>query len=521
MKATHVKKHDVCILGAGMAGLTLARELNLRRPELDIVLVEHRRFPMPEVTHKVGESTVEIASHYLASHLGLKEHLESEQLTKFGLRFFLRGAEPIANDLAQYCEIGVSQILPISTYQLDRGRFENFLATQCQNAGIKILDGNSIQRVQIESRHHRVTLRDADAGQEQVIHSRFLVDASGRRALLRNDRGLARSARHKNHAVWFRVSGTLDIDEWSSDECWRNRCNGTQRLLSTNHFTGPGYWLWLIPLASDATSVGLVFDPNYVPLSKVRKHEDLIDWLREEHPLVAEHLSTRAPLDFHVLEGYAIGSKELFSDSGWMTTGDAAAFSDPFYSPGGDFIAFANGFITELISGDQNPSRYREYQQYFQAFFVSTMSLYRGQYGGFGDRDLMVTKTLWDYLYYWGVLSKLFFTRKFVDPKFMASVQPALNRAAISNAGVQRMFRTMSREGARIGGEGRFYDHYTIELFHQLKHDLILGDPDNAASQLESNVTRLSSIADSLGEILKHRAEGIPIRSLKLLDQTG
>ena len=74
------QKVDVCILGAGMAGLTLARQLQLTAPELSITLLEHRCFPAPEATYKVGESTVEIASHYLASTLGLREHLEECQL---------------------------------------------------------------------------------------------------------------------------------------------------------------------------------------------------------------------------------------------------------------------------------------------------------------------------------------------------------------------------------------------------------------------------------------------------------
>ena len=59
----HTDNVDVCILGAGMAGLTLARQLQRRDRSLRIALVEHRQFPVPEATHKVGESTVEIAAH--------------------------------------------------------------------------------------------------------------------------------------------------------------------------------------------------------------------------------------------------------------------------------------------------------------------------------------------------------------------------------------------------------------------------------------------------------------------------
>jgi len=116
---TPEKKYDVVILGAGFAGLTLAWQLHRRKPDLAIAVVEHRQFPVANATHKVGESTVEIASHYLAQELGLRDHLESEQLPKFGLRMFLRGEDKITQDLASYDEIGASRVLPIPTYQLD------------------------------------------------------------------------------------------------------------------------------------------------------------------------------------------------------------------------------------------------------------------------------------------------------------------------------------------------------------------------------------------------------------------
>ncbi|MEM8548092.1 MAG: lycopene cyclase family protein, partial [Pseudomonadota bacterium] len=79
-------QHDVVIAGGGLAGLTLAVQLTEEQPDLDIAVVEKRVWPVPEVTHKIGESTVEIGSWYLANELGLREHLDNEQLRKFGLR---------------------------------------------------------------------------------------------------------------------------------------------------------------------------------------------------------------------------------------------------------------------------------------------------------------------------------------------------------------------------------------------------------------------------------------------------
>ena len=237
---------------------------------------------------------------------------------------FLRGVDPVAQDLAEYDEIGASRVLPIPTYQLDRGKFENHLATQVVADGVTLLDNSTVRKVDLAPGAHRVLLRGADG--ERELQSRFLVDASGRRAWLRKGVDLGRPARHNNHAIWFRVEGSLEIDEWSSAGDWRDRCHGDSRRYSTNHFTGPGYWLWLIPLASKATSVGLVFDPNFVDMQSVRKHDGLLQWLAGEHPLVAQQLAERVPLDYHCLENYAVASRQVFSSDGWMTSGDSGVF---------------------------------------------------------------------------------------------------------------------------------------------------------------------------------------------------
>jgi len=79
---------DVVVLGGGLAGLTLAIQLKQRDPSVQVTVLERRTHPAREAAFKVGESTVEIGAYYLADVLGLREHLDSEQIRKFGFRFF-------------------------------------------------------------------------------------------------------------------------------------------------------------------------------------------------------------------------------------------------------------------------------------------------------------------------------------------------------------------------------------------------------------------------------------------------
>ncbi len=509
-----VQRHDVCIVGGGLAGLTLARDLGRRLPALDIAVVERSRFPVPEAAHKVGESTVEITSHYLARDLGLAEHLDREQLRKFGLRLFCRGDVPIARDVAAYDEIGPSAPLPIPTYQLDRGRFENHLARTWSGVGA-LHDGTTVRSIEVHRGAHRVVLRNPGEGRETTLRCRYLIDASGRRGFLRRSRGTARPARHRHHAVWFRLRGRVDVESLSTDGDWLSRCSGElPRCASTVHFTGPGYWLWLIPLASGATSVGLVFDPARVPLDEVRGRADLVRWLRLEHPLVAAELADGEALDHCVLQNYAVGNSQVFSEDGWATTGDASLFADPFYSPGGDFIALANTYVVDLIARGFPVERVDNYQRNYQAFFLNTMLLYRGQYAGFGDRRLIVAKTLWDYAFYWSILAKLFFSGRFTDLEFMRRNENLLQRAAALHARVQRLFRDQAANARRVGGEGRFFDHHAVPLFHELQLDLLEGDPGEDEKRLTRNLERLQAAATGVRCILGEDADGFAGRSL-------
>ena len=75
---------DVLILGGGLAGGLLARHLRRALPSVSVGVVERRLTS----DWKVGESTVELAGHYLVKRLGLSSLLYREHLPKNGLRFF-------------------------------------------------------------------------------------------------------------------------------------------------------------------------------------------------------------------------------------------------------------------------------------------------------------------------------------------------------------------------------------------------------------------------------------------------
>ncbi len=295
--------HDVVILGGGLAGLTLALQLRQLRPSADVAVIDKRSWPVPEGAFKVGESVVEIASHYLRDVIGLEPHLIESQLPKFGLRFFASHGDN--SDIAQRVEYGPFQIdtpadgrfrgLPVPTYNLDRGRIENHLAQRCRSNGVRLLDGTRVEGVDVGDGLEAHVVR-CDSG---TVRARWVVDATGPTALLTRQLGLLEHSDHETHASWMRVGVRLDPEDWTSDEQWRGRTHAGHRWLSTNHLVGDGYWVWLIPLASGATSVGIVTHGDIHPPSATNRRERALHFLGQREPQLAASLHSAEMLDFN------------------------------------------------------------------------------------------------------------------------------------------------------------------------------------------------------------------------------
>ena len=373
-------RYDVAILGGGLAGGCLARQLRLEAPALRVLVVEKRRHPVREAAFKVGESSVEIGAHYFQKRLGLEPHLRSAQLEKLGLRyFFTRGDN---RDVAARVELGPAAFPPVPSFQLDRGRLENFLLRENAALGVTVVDGCRVQSIALDrGGDHHVTIADED-GRIREIAARWIVDASGRAGLLKRQLGLVRASTHAANAAWWRFRSRIAIDDWSRDSSWRARVPSGLRWHSTVHLMGVGYWFWLIPLASGSHSFGIVADAELHPFARINRFERALDWLREFEPQAAVHMEAHAHEleDFLALQHFAHGCARVFSPDRWGLVGEAGVFTDPFYSPGSDFIAMGNDYVTDLIlreiRGEDVRARTEIFNTNYLRFFDAFIRLY-------------------------------------------------------------------------------------------------------------------------------------------------
>jgi flavin-dependent dehydrogenase len=497
--------YDVAILGGGLAGLTVAHQIVQARPGTSIFIAEKREGPAREAAFKVGESTQEISCEYFGHQLGFTEHLQNDQITKNGLRFWFPAGDN--SELAERVERGPAGRLPVHTYQLDRGRCENFLGEQALAAGIDLVGSARVRNVELGDELHEITytLGDKESTDERTVRARWIVDATGRAFTLKRKLGLLEDNGHVINSSWFRLAGGLDLEDWADpdDEEFFGRISerGVRRL-STNHVCGQGYWVWLIQLSSGPISIGLCADPRFHPFEEFDTLEGLIDWFRRHEPQIAEAVEGRLDQveDFLKVPDFSYGCKQVYSGSDrWCLVGEAGAFLDPFYSPGSDFIAISNTMTTDIVTraldGENVEERAKAHDELYLATYRTHLTFYEQQYEFWHNPAVMNVKIGGNNIHYWGCNALLFFKRKWADLEFMARVRPDVERIWGITRRLEPMYREWnaldSREWRRAlvstaGFPAMFERHEDLE------RDF---DDDALAAQLAANADLMEAYA--------------------------
>jgi flavin-dependent dehydrogenase len=239
------------------------------------------------------------------------------------------------------------------------------------------------------------------------ISCRWLLDATGRANFLGRKLNLIeRNDEHPTAAMWCRWKNVTHIDDLAV-RLGISAGNVGSRRLGTNHYTGYGYWIWVIPLGNGETSIGVVFDKRLVDLHQSKdRPADFIAFLKAI-PSLAELLVDAEPRldDFRFYSHLAYATKQ-YMGRGWALVGDAAAFLDPYYSPGLDHASFTAEAVAEIIKEDamgkdvtariaeHNDTFLRSYWRFFRA-------VYKDKYYYMGEGDLLSAAMLIDTAQYY------------------------------------------------------------------------------------------------------------------------
>lgn len=458
--------YDVVVCGGGLAGLTLAYQIRRELPDVSLLLLELSAGDHPLAAFKVGESLTEVSTYYITEILGLKDYMKNCHLRKMGLRFFMDYRSDRFEDRAEF---GSSEFDPVETYQIDRGILENHLKQFNADLGVTAIENARVKDIILGDGDdlHQVFFTERSTNRTKTINCRWVVDAMGRRRMIQKKLGLGSALSKDCSAVWFRYEGRIDVGDFvpRTQRQWHERVPGGDRYYSTNHLMSRGRWVWLIPLASECTSVGIVTREDVIPFSEYNTYKRALSWLNKNEPHLYAVIADRQPLDFKSMRYYSYTSKQVYSRARWACSGEAGVFSDPLFSPGIDQIGFGNMIITEMIRLDRKGELTAEivdhFNKYFLGYNIGATWITQPDYYLHGNHMVMAAKLLWDILSGWMLNGPQRFNRIYLDPKKSAVIGSMLAKVTLLAVRVKKLCKDWA---ARPPGQGyyQFFDYAQV-----------------------------------------------------------
>src|SRR5499427_9478743 len=200
-------QYDVVIIGGAVSGASTAILLKRRMPHLKVLVVEKSdRFDW-----KVGESTVEMSAYFLTRVLKQYDHLSREQLPKQAFRYWF--VNDRVSRLREASEVGPTQLARTPSFQLDRSKLDEHLLRVAAEEGSEVWRPARVTGSELGGHDgNRVAVERADGTRVEVA-ARWVVDASGRHAMLARRRGgVTPIESHPISAIWVRYRGVKDMD---------------------------------------------------------------------------------------------------------------------------------------------------------------------------------------------------------------------------------------------------------------------------------------------------------------------
>ena len=300
---------DILIIGGGPAGSTAA--ILLAEKGYRVVVLEKARHPR----FHIGESLLP-ANLPLLERLGVTGEVRAIGMEKWGAEFIShwdgRGQEfQFANawDKSQ----------PMA-YQVRRSEFDEILVRRAAAQGAHVVEGCRARDVEFLDDHRVRVHAEHDDGRSQTWEAAQLIDASGRDTFLGNRlQTKRRNKKHNSAAMYAHFTGA------------RRNCGRQEGNISIYWFDHG--WLWFIPLADGATSVGAVVWPSYMKTRDVPVRDFFLSTIALCPPLADRLRAATLASDVEATGNYSYVCDRSYG-SNFLMIGDAYSFIDPVFSTG-------------------------------------------------------------------------------------------------------------------------------------------------------------------------------------------
>ena len=308
MTAAGVTDCDVLVIGGGPAGCTAAAFLV--RLGRSVVLLERDRHPR----FHIGESLLP-ANIPILERLGVLEDVRRIGVLKLGADF------PAANGQG-FNVFRFSRAMgstPGFAFQVKREEFDELLFRHAAALGADARDGVRVRELDFSSQGVTAQAESED-GARQVVRARYVIDATGRDALLGKRLRLRRKhPRHQSAALFAHFRG---VPSRAGEDA------GNISLYSHEHG-----WAWMIPLRDGVFSVGVVADPGLFKTRREPPGEFMLKILNGV-PGARERMAGAEIIgNLHATGNYSYLCGRLTGPR-WIMAGDAGAFVDPIFSTG-------------------------------------------------------------------------------------------------------------------------------------------------------------------------------------------
>lgn len=393
METTEGQEYDVVIMGGAFSGASAALLLKRDMPDARVLVVERKEC----FDRKVGESTSEVAGCFLTRVLHLGSYLSANQYQKHGLRmWFCKDSDTPANDCT---ELGPRFQSRLPTFQLDRSLLDEHILKLAKEAGAELVRPATIGEIMIADGDGMHTLKVTTADKmERVVHCKWLIDASGKAAVIAKKLGKHRllGDEHPTSSLWCRFRNVNDLDSFKS-RSMNPRLDDARssRTSATNHLMGKGWWCWLIPLPGGDFSAGIVWDRTLYDLPPGPSMVERLKAHLLSHPIGKLMFEDATPVedDLYYYKGLAYHTEQAAGNR-WFAVGDAAGFIDPLYSQGLDYCGFSVYSAVDTIKagmrGECTKERIAVYaESYPRSYRYWFEALYKGKYICMGDAELM------------------------------------------------------------------------------------------------------------------------------------
>jgi len=307
---------DVLVIGGGPAGSTISALLSEKGWNVTVIEKDHHpRF-------HIGESLVPCIMP-IFERLGVADEIKRISFTKYGAD--ISRADGDGYRRFEFKEVNPN--LPTSL-QVSRAEFDELLLNNAQAKGANVLQGTTATDISFDADKGVAVTTVNDKGNATTWQAKFLVDATGRDAILSSRLKLkVRDPHHTSAAIYAHFKGVerrKGIDEGNTSVIWFDHG-----------------WLWVIAQPNGNDSVGVVCSPEYLRTRKTSLERFLMDTI-EACPQVATRMTHAKPVtETYAAGNYSYSSKAMYGDQ-FLLIGDAYAFLDPIFSTG-VFLAMETG----------------------------------------------------------------------------------------------------------------------------------------------------------------------------------